>query len=92
MEGVGEAVEGERDEFVAALRQSLQEEERMRQWIFDNVEKVTRTDLSPRRQRRGRKGSRLSKIAGEPYSCSAVCRAAHFALCSDLCLPVPTAL
>src|SRR5215203_3698268 len=43
-------------QFVAALRQSLQEEERMRQWIEDNVEKVTRMYLE--REARGEKADR----------------------------------
>src|SRR5215207_1010398 len=43
-------------QFVAALRQSLEEEERMRQWIEDNVEKVTRMYLE--REARGEKADR----------------------------------
>ena len=43
-------------QFVAALRQSLQEEERMRQWIEDNVEKVTRMYME--REARGEKADR----------------------------------
>jgi ferritin-like metal-binding protein YciE len=41
---------------LAALRQTLQEEERMRQWIFDNVEKVTQMYLE--RSARGEKADR----------------------------------
>jgi ferritin-like metal-binding protein YciE len=43
-------------QFLPALRQTLQEEERMRQWIFDNVEKVTRMYLE--REARGQKSDR----------------------------------
>ena len=43
-------------QFLSALRQTLQEEERMQQWIFDNVEKVTRMYLE--REARGEKSDR----------------------------------
>jgi len=43
-------------QFVAAFRQSLQEEERMAQWISDNVEKLTRMYLE--REARGQKSDR----------------------------------
>jgi ferritin-like metal-binding protein YciE len=44
------------NQFVAALRQSLQEEERMAQWISDNVEKLTRMYLE--REARDEKANR----------------------------------
>jgi ferritin-like metal-binding protein YciE len=43
-------------QFLAALRQSLQEEERMAQWIADNVEKLTRMYLD--KEARGEKADR----------------------------------
>lgn len=41
---------------VVSLRQSLEEEQRMAQWIFDNVEKVTRMYLE--KEARGEKADR----------------------------------
>jgi ferritin-like metal-binding protein YciE len=41
---------------VPALRQSLQEEQRMAQWIADNVETITRKYLE--REQSGRKADR----------------------------------
>jgi len=43
-------------QFLAALRQSLQEEERMSQWILDNVEKLTRMYLE--KEARGEEAKR----------------------------------
>ena len=40
----------------------------------------------------GHRNDLVSKTAGEPYFCRVPFRAAHFALCSHLCLRAPTAL